>query len=223
MKAEKRKELQKNDLAAGIEKFIAGVTEGPSKNTMTYAILVVVVIALVVTMIWTWKYFSNQSQVADADRWEELNRINSLNAWSVNAAELERFADDKNNADTPQRRQARFELARYYSQFDRDLANPFPDRRAEALGNVKKGRDLYKDLIKDAGNVPAQAQEALMGAAKGSEAVGDVSEARGYYEKLQKEHPQSVYGKDAAKQLERLNNNAKDLEELNKLLAPKGP
>ena len=83
MKAEERKELQKNDLAAGIEKLLSGVTEGPSKNTVMYTVLTVVAIALVVTMIWTWKYFANQSEVADADRWEELNRLDTDNAWSV--------------------------------------------------------------------------------------------------------------------------------------------
>jgi hypothetical protein len=220
MKAEERKVLQKNDLAAGIEKLMSGVTEGPSKNTVMYTVLTIVAIALVVTMIWTWKYFANQSEVADADRWEELNRINSTNAWSVNADDLKRFAEDKNNVGTAQARVARFELARFWSQSDRDLANSFPDRRNDAITNVKKGRDLYVELIEDAREVPDQVQEALMGAAKGSETLGDIDQARKYYERLNKDYPQSSYGKNAAKQLDRLNN-SKDLDALKKLLEPK--
>jgi hypothetical protein len=220
MKAEERKVLQKNDLAAGIEKLLSGVTEGPSKNTVLYTVLTVVAIALVVTMIWTWKYFANQSEVADADRWEELNRINSTNAWYVNAEELKRFAEDKNNVGTAQARVARFELARFWSQSGRDLANSFPDRRNDAINNVKKGRDLYVELIEDSREVPDQVQEALMGAAKGSETLGDIDQARKYYERLNRDYPQSPYGKDSAKQLERLNN-SKDLDALKKLLEPK--
>jgi hypothetical protein len=220
MKAEERKVLQKNDLAAGIEKLMSSVTEGPSKNTVMYTVLGVVAIALVVTMIWTWKYFANQSEVADADRWEELNRINSANAWTVNTDELKRFAEDKNNVGTAQARGARFELARFWIQSDRDLANSIPERRNDALNNVKKGRDLYVELIAEAGEVPDQVQEALMGAAKGSETLGDIDQARKYYERLNKDYPQSPYGKDAAKQLDRLNN-SKDLDALKKLFEPK--
>jgi hypothetical protein len=222
MKAEERKVLQKNDLAAGIEKLMSGVTEGPSKNTVMYAVLGVVAIALVVTMIWTWKYFANQSELADADRWEELNRINGTNAWTVNTDELKRFAEDKNNVGTAQARVARFELARFWSQSDRDLANSIPERRNDALNNVKKGRDLYVELIAEAGEVPDQVQEALMGAAKGSETLGDIDQAKKYYEKVNKDYPQTAYGKDAAKQLDRLNN-SKDLDALKKLFEPKRP
>jgi hypothetical protein len=220
MKAEERKVLQKNDLAAGIEKLMSGVTEGPSKNTVMYTVLGLVAIALVITMIWTWKYFANQSELADADRWEELNRINSTNAWTVNPDELKRFAEDKNNVGTAQARVARFELARFWSQSDRDLANSIPERRSDALNNVKKGRDLYVELIAEAGEVPDQVQEALMGAAKGSETLGDIEQARKYYERLNKDYPQSPYGKDAAKQMDRLNN-SKDLDALKKLFEPK--
>jgi hypothetical protein len=220
MKAEERKVLQKNDLAAGIERLMAGVTEGPSRNTVMYVTLTVAAVALVVALVWTWKYFANQSRVADADRWEELNRLNTANAWSVNVAEYQRFIEDKNNAGTAQARQARFELARYWSQFDRDLGSRFRDRQENAMNNVKKARDLYRDLAKESGDVPAQLQEALMGVAKGNEALGQIDEARTNYEKLAKDYPQTVYGKAAAKQLERINTSTKDLDELKKILSP---
>jgi tetratricopeptide (TPR) repeat protein len=218
MKAEERKELQKNDLAAGLEKLITGVTEGPSKNTVMYATLVMVGAALIVGMYYTWDHFATQSKTAEADRWEELNRINSDNAWTVNTDKLEDFA--KKNAKTPQARLARFELARYWIQSDRDLAAP--GRQGDALSNVKKARDLYKELINESSDAPALAQEALMGTAKGSEVIGDFDEARRHYEKLAKDYPQSAYGKDAVKQLERLKDN-KDLEALKTLFDTKRP
>jgi hypothetical protein len=221
MKAEERKQLQKNDLVAGIEKLMTTVKEGPSNNTVMYSTLAVVAVALVVILISTWIYFTNESKSAAALRWEDLNSINSANEWSVNPDELERFAKDPKNAGTPQARLARFELARYWVQDARKLASDPFLMRAEAISNVKKGRDLYKELANESGDVPAQAQEALMGAAKGSETIGEIDEARKYYEKLQKEYPQSVYGQEAAKQLKRLADN-KDFDALKKMLLEKG-
>jgi tetratricopeptide (TPR) repeat protein len=221
MKAEKRKELAKNDLAAGIEKLVAGVTEGPSKNQVTYITLGVVGVALVITMVYLWIYFANQSKTADSERWAELNRIITANAWSASPDDLQRFADDKKNAGTPQARLARFELARYWMQSDRDLASK--DRRAEALSNIKKARELYVKLIDESGDMPALAQEALMGAANASETIGDIDQAKKYYEKLAKDYPQSVYGKDATKQLDRINNGKDDLDKLQTLIGSRGP
>jgi hypothetical protein len=221
MKAEERKQLQKNDLVAGIEKLMTTVKEGPSNNTVMYTTLAVVGVALVVILVSTWIYFTNESKSGAALRWEDLNSINSANAWSVNPDVLERFAKDPKNAGTPQARLARFELARYWMQDARKLASEPFQVRAEAISNVKKGRDLYKELASESGDIPAQAQEALMGAAKGSETIGEIDEARKYYEKLQKEYPQSVYGLDAAKQLKRLADN-KDFDALKKMLLEKG-
>jgi tetratricopeptide (TPR) repeat protein len=223
MKAEKRKELAKNDLAAGIEKLVAGVTEGPSKNQVTYITLGVVGVALVITMVYLWIYFANQSKTADSDRWAELNRIISANAWTASPDELKRFADDKKNAGTPQARLARFELARYWMQSDRDLASLSRDRRDEALRNVKEARNLYVKLIDESGDAPALAQEALMGAANGSETIGEIDQAKKHYEKLAKDYPQSVYGKHAAKQLERITNEKDDLDKLQTLIGSRAP
>jgi tetratricopeptide (TPR) repeat protein len=219
MKADQRKELQRNDLAASIEKLMSGVSDGPSKNTMMYVTLVVVGVALLFTGYYTWHYFSEESKTKDSDRWEELNRINSANAWTVATEDLQRFADDKKNAGTPQARMARFELARYWSQSSRDVAAP--GRKGDALANVKKGRDLYAKLVDESGDAPLLAQEALMGAARGSETLGEFDQARKHYEKLAKDYPQSVYGKDAAKQLERIKDN-QDLEQLKKLFGQVG-
>jgi tetratricopeptide (TPR) repeat protein len=219
MRAEERKELQRNDLAAGLEKLVAGVTEGPSKNTVMYSTLIGVGILLAFVMYFTWDYFSHQSKTADSDRWEELNRLNAANAWNVSTEDIEAFAKDKKNAGTLQGRMARFELARYYSQSTRDVAAP--GRKSEALANVKKGRDIYAKLVEESGDTPALAQEALLGAARGSETLGEFDEAKKHYEKLAKDYPQSVYGKDAEKQLKRIKDNH-DLEDLKKLFASTG-
>ncbi len=216
MKAEERKELQKNDLAAGLEKLVSGFSEGYNKNTVMYLTGGLAVVALVVAMGFTWKYFLDQSRNADADRWEELNRLDTDNAWSVTPEELQKFADDKKNADTPQARVAQFELARYYAQQgSREFGTR--DRRGDAVSNVKKARDLYVKLIDKSSDSPALAQEALLGAAKGSETLGDLDQAKKYYEKLHKDYPQSVYGQDATKALERINKNSADVEALGRL------
>jgi hypothetical protein len=223
MKAEQRKELAKNDLAAGLERLVASVTEGPSKNQVMYVTVAIVAVALVVTMVYTWLYFANQSKTADSERWAELDRLITANAYSVTPDELQRFADDKKNAGTPQARLARFELARYWMQSDRELASPSRDRKADALSNVKKARDLYVKLIDESSDAPTLAQEALMGAAKGSETLGDLDQAKKYYERLTKDHPQSVYGKDAAKRLERIASAKDDFDKLQNLISSRGP
>ena len=57
----------------------------------------------------------------------------------------------------------------------------------------------------------------MFGAAKGSESLGEIEQAKKYYQKLVKEYPQSVFGKDAAKQLDRLDKDNHDLETLKNL------
>jgi len=221
MKAEERKELATNDLAASIDKLIKGIKEGPSKNTMTWGVLAIAAVALVLAMFYTYLHFSAESKQLDSERWEQLNQLNSENSWSVKEDTLQKFADNKDNDGTPQARLARFELARYWIQSDRQLASPL--HRTEALKNVEKARDMYEKLTKEANDAPALAQEALMGAAKSNETLGDTAKARTWYEKLTKEYPNSLFGKDAAKQLERLDKDAQDLESLKTLFDKKVP
>ena len=104
-----------------------------------------------------------------------------------------------------------------------ELASPSRDRKADALSNVKKARDLYVKLIDESSDAPTLAQEALMGAAKGSETLGDLDQAKKYYERLTKDHPQSVYGKDAAKRLERIASAKDDFDKLQNLNSSRGP
>jgi tetratricopeptide (TPR) repeat protein len=177
-------------------------------------------VALVAIMFYTWTYFSRQSKVLDSERWDKLDDLNAANAWSVKEDDFDKFAKEKENAGTAQARLARFELARYGMQKTRELASSLG--RKEAIESVKKARDLYKQLIDESNDVPPLAQEAIMGTAKGSEALGEVDQAKTYYEKLVKEYPQSVFGKDAAKQLERLNKDGQDVDALKTLFEKKG-
>ncbi len=82
---------------------------------------------------------------------------------------------------------------------------------------------MYVKLIDESGDAPALAQEALMGAAKASETIGDIDQAKKYYEKLAKDHAQTVYGKDASKRLERINSGKDDLDKLQTLIGSRGP
>ena len=199
MKAEERKELQKNDLASALEKLMTGAKEGPSKNATMYLTLAIMGVALVVGLIYTWVLLFQPVQgrrCGPLGRTQSHQQRQRLDRQSRRVGEIRQGFQ---NAGTAQARLARFELARYYSQSDRELASPF--RRPEALSNVKKARDLYRDLAKESADVPAQVQEALLGTAKASETIGDIDEARKYYEKVKKEYPQSVYGQDADRQL----------------------
>ena len=97
-------------------------------------------------------------------------------------------------------------------------------RKDQAVKDIESARQIYEELAKTSGRVPLLHQEALWGAAKASESLGNVPAATQLYEKLAKEYPNTALGKDAKKQLERLASPGakKDIDEINALFNLKG-
>jgi hypothetical protein len=206
MKAEHRKALQTNTLAQELGKVIEGFKKGPSRSTWFWLVL----IAAAVAIFFVFRVFWNRSEQAVSERWVALDDV-------VFPEQLDRFLKDHDG--TEQARLARFLEARQkLSRGLRDLgANPDAARE-----EIRAGTDLYAELLKGSGRVDLLTQEALWGAAKGSEALGDLEQATSYYERLVKEYPASALGKDAKKQLERLNNpdTKRDIRDLTNTLSP---
>jgi tetratricopeptide (TPR) repeat protein len=200
MKAEHRKELQTNVLADRLGKAIQGIKEGPSRGTM----LLVGGVALVALLAFVWWYFWSTSQAAESARWAQWDGLTT-------PAALDSFAQNKENQGTPQGRLARFQIARL--SLLGGLSKLGPDRAA-ALESIRKAAGLYEGLVNEASDTPLLAQEALLGAGKAHESLGDVEKARGFYQKLADGHPDTPFAKDARAQLERLEKDGKDLQEL---------
>ena len=207
MKAEQRKALVTNSLAQEIGKVVEGVKKGPSRSSVVYLVLIL----LAVVGFFSFRYWSRSWEQTESERWVRFDEI-------LFPDQLDAFAKDDKLADKPQARLARFKEARHkLGQGLSDLgANP-----SRAQESLRAGTDLYEELAKSSSRVDLLNQEALWGAAKGNEALNELDKARDYYKRLADEYSTSALGKDAAKQLARLNSDKgkADLTNLSKALA----
>jgi hypothetical protein len=202
MKAEHRKELQTNALADRLGKAIQGIKEGPSRGT----VLFIGVIAAAILLYGAFRYFANSSEAANSARWLLLDEISST-------AQLDSFVKEKDVQDTMPGRVGRFQLARTNLL---EGIRKLGFSRSSGIDAIQEAATLYEKLIDESSKVPLLQQQALMGAAKANEALGDLDKARGFYQKLAQSHKDSVLGKEAEEQLTRLGAETanKDLAEL---------
>jgi hypothetical protein len=207
MKAEHRKELETNVLAQHISRAIEGLKQGPSKTTLYWVGGAVAIVVIV----WLFYYFLSSSKASTSERWRELDE-------AVFPEQYSSFLEGELK-DTPQGRQARFKEAAY--DLDQGLLDP---KSPEAQEKIVKATEIYVDLARSVAREPILHQEALMGAARGFEAQGDIDQARTYYEQLVNEHPKSALGEKAKKSLERLDDkdNRATLAELKKAFSSRG-
>jgi tetratricopeptide (TPR) repeat protein len=220
MKAEHRKELQRNTLAQTLNQAVHGIREGPSRNT----VVLLVVVAVAVVLVFAWRWFYHEGQKTDSARWMQWDDL-------ATPGQLESFLKDKELEGTPQARLARFLAAR------RDLLDGLRDlgatgpTKATALENVRKAAGDYDKLADESADRPLLRQEALLNAAKAYEALGEYDTAKQKYGALEKEYPDSARGRAAKARLAMLDDpaNAHDLQELKReyatppAAAPGGP
>jgi Tetratricopeptide repeat len=205
MNAEK-KTANETVLAHQLKGALEGIKHGPSRGTV-YTILGVAAVLLIGGL---FRYFYTSSQAATSERWVKFDEV-------VFPEQLELLEAEPGFKDSPQGRLLRFKQARQkLAQGLSNLASQ-PDLGQK---DIEKGTEIYESLAKSAGRIPLLHQEALWGTAKGHESLGHLDEARTYYTRLVKEYPASALGKDAAKQLVRLDKDAKNAEELAKMLLP---
>jgi hypothetical protein len=214
MKAEHRKELMTNALAHRVGEAVQSIKEGPSRGT----ILVLVVVGLIVVLILVWRYLATSAEEADSSRWLKWDTLSS-------PEKLKELVEDKDAQGQPQGRLARLDEARR-SLHDglRRLGNP--GTRKEAQTAIQKAAELYDQLAGEFSDKPLLHQQVLQGAAKAHESLGEPDQARQYYQQLKDKYSNSVFGQDAAEQLQRLDEaeQSGDLkalkEEFNKPTAP---
>src|SRR3954451_4835329 len=103
MKAEHRKELQTNVLASRLGQAYEGIKAGPSRNTLIFVGIAVLVVVLGAT----WYFLHQSSQRDNSALWREWSDAES-------PEQLEQFVRKSDVQSTPQGRLARFKLARFH-------------------------------------------------------------------------------------------------------------
>ncbi len=190
MKAEHRKELVTNTLANRLGEAIQGMKEGPSRST----ILIGVAIGLILILVLSWYYFATSAAEADSARWLKWDNLSS-------PEQLKSFADDQEVQGHIQGKLARMEEARRYLY---DGLGELGAAPAQARENIKKAAEAYDTLANELSDKPLLHQQALMGAAKAHESLGEYDQARTFYQQLKDNYANTALGHDAAEQLQRL-------------------
>jgi hypothetical protein len=143
-----------------------------------------------------WRFFATSAEESDSARWLKWGNLGS-------PEQLKNFADDKEVQGHMQGRLARLEEARR-ALYDglRNLGDIA--LRKEALENIQRAAGLYDKLADELSDKPSLHQQVLMGAAKAHESLGEIDQARNYYQQLTKKHAKTSLGEEAGEQLKRL-------------------
>ncbi len=193
MKAEHRKELMTNSLAHRLGDAVQSMKEGPSRGT----VLVLVAVSLIVILVLVWRYLASSAEESDSARWLEWDNLAS-------PGQLKAFVEKKDVQGHVQGRLARVEEARRALHDGLRKLGGSGDARKKALEEIQRAAELYGKLADECADKPLLHQQVLMGAAKAHESLGDAEQARRYYLQLKDKHGETVLGRDAAAQLQRL-------------------
>ncbi|MGH7227363.1 MAG: tetratricopeptide repeat protein, partial [Gemmataceae bacterium] len=151
----------------------------------------------------------------DSARWRDWDNLTTPD-------QLKAFAENKDIQEYLQGRLAGIQEARRALRDGlRKLGNP--SARKEAVEDLNKAADLYDRLVNECADKPLLHQQVLSGAAKAQESLGNIEQARAYYQQLRDKYGDSFFGADAAEQLQRLDEavaNSDELQWLKNALAP---
>lgn len=198
MKAEHRKELEKNVLADQMKRFVKGV-QSPGSTPIAVWLIGILAVGLFVT----W-YATTGVSKANSQLWADIED-DTYNKDPSQSLQL--FGEiSQSSPRTLPGRTARFQQARLL------LPKAMEDLGSSALAgaNLKQARTLYRQLATECGDDALLTQEALMGAAKAEEALagvakeenteeaaGSLDEALRLYRQLAGKYPDSFLGKQA--------------------------
>src|SRR5579864_639164 len=225
MKAQQRKQLEKNELADRLVRWWRGDPEHKSKSSpIWWAVLGLV--ALGVILYVAWHYYSKSALDKRSAAWADVD-LASENS------KLEEIVEANRGTEPAWAAKAQLAHAALQKGLDELGSEPL---RSGAVANVEKSRDWYGQLAKDAtGDVELQ-REAALGMAKAEEALigipkaensqemrGTVAKAVELYKDVSSKYPDSIQAKEAAKRAAELEANKEKIEafyaELNKSLS----
>ncbi len=194
MKAEHRKELMTNSLAHRLGDAVQSMKEGPSRGTL----FVLVAAGLIVILVFVWRYLASSAEESDSARWLKWDNLAS-------PGQLKEFVEDKDVQGHVQGRLARVEEARRALHDGlRQLGGSGDARKEGARRDSEAPPSCTASSPTSAPISRLLHQQVLMGAAKAHESLGEVEQARKYYQQLKDKHGETVLGRDAAEQLQRL-------------------
>jgi len=183
MKAEHRKELQTNELADHMGRWIQGIKKKPSREGYVILAFVLAVVGLLVG----WAFYAKGKNKERSHLWVELGEAATLE-------DLDKLASE--HAKSLPGKVSRFQRARVLMHDGLNLLCA-PELRPTALKNLEEAEQLYTDLVQEGAESPALLQEAMMGIATAREARGELDAAQESYQALAKRFPQSPQGKAA--------------------------
>ena len=206
MKAEERKRLETNALAARLTRFWEGL-----KGRSGY--LIVGTVVLIAAILFGYYYISGMYHAANVVRWSNLQTADTK-------PQLEDLARENRGKLVGQ--VATIDLARLGlgPEGEDQAATLDPDQRKSALASIEAARQNYLSAAAELKDQPALQQEAYVGAAKAEETLigvpkadnpsemrGNIDKAIEYYAKAASIWPDSEPSKVPAARAEYLRNN----------------
>lgn len=161
-----------------------------------------VVVGVVVVLFLVWHWFSKAAHENDSERWLQWDNL-------MAPEQVDAFLKNEKVEGTAQARLALFLEAR------RALFDGVKDigfHRSRAIEDLKKAEELYRKLADESSDRPLLEQEALLGAGRACESLGNFDDARKFYSKLVDKFPDTARGQSAKKQLARLDDPAHEKE-----------
>jgi tetratricopeptide (TPR) repeat protein len=213
MKADHRKQLEKNELADRLAHWWKGTGETRSSSTFWVVLGAIVLIAV---LFFAWRYYSETQEIKRSTVWKQIEQ-------ATNVEELQGIVEA--NRGTTVGRAAKAELARVLLN---DGLNNLPTeiKREKAIADIDRARGLYTELIQESkGDVVLQ-PEAMVAAAKAEEALiaipkkDNASESRGnldkaleLYEQASRDFPDTPRGKEAAERAKDIRENKQKIQQ----------
>jgi hypothetical protein len=196
MKAERRHELQHNELAD----WLGGVID----QAKPHAGVIVGVIAAAVLALVAVAFFSQNRGTRGGPAWDAYFRGSEIETFEQRVKELNRVAEDHPRSPAGVWAQLTVGDSRLLEGTNKSYKD-----RAAGEEEISKAIDNYNDVEKAASGLPkAQSEElrrrAMWGLAQAHEALSQPDEAIEMYEKLAKQWPESAFGKAAAARAKKL-------------------
>jgi hypothetical protein len=197
MKAQHRKELQTNTLAAGMGRMVKNIKTGPSRRAVLITLAVLALIGAGVGYL----FWSNARARASAELWVKLD--------DMRQPDIDELAKD--HRDKKQGLAARFQLA-YLELWEVGLKRLGADP-ITAMNFLKSVSEKYEALAEDAAEYPTLASEARFNIAVAREALAvddmkNLDEAFALYKKVAADFPNTAHGKEAAERVKQFNDPA---------------
>jgi hypothetical protein len=207
MKAEQRKQLEKNELASHLDRLWKGAEGAKSSSTVW---VVVGAVVLVGVLIFAWRYYASESQKNRSSLWRQIEQ-------ATTEKDLEPIIEG--NRGTAVARAAKAQLARILMSEHLDkLSSQF--QRKDAIVGVQKARDLLDQVIKESADDKQLLREALLSRAKAeevlvgipkddnsSESSGNLDTALTFYQETADKFADSPQGKEAAERAKEIRDN----------------